>query len=302
MENIQQLKLDLFRKSAGDMYLGDSMSITDNFDSDSQISEKHFDGVGRLAFPLKLSFIAVVICLKGKVEATINRERVSLCGGDTLMAFGGSIIEEMSCETDTQTVAMAIDDNIGKQFFNRADKEMRLRIKSLTGFISFHVGEAEMELFRCQYLSTKQLYSFSTPSFRGDVVQAFVMELAALFFSRLVGNIEVSPSMDRETELYGLFMTNLQRYAFQHRTVDFYAGKLCVSAKYLSRVIRQASGRSPSQLIQERVVLEAKSMLATSTMTVRQIADALNFSSDNQFCQYFKKQSGLTPMEYRNAQ
>lgn len=300
--NIQQLRLGLFKKSDDDMYIGDLMAITDNFCDEDQLSDKHFDGVGRLNFPLKLSFIAVVICLKGEIATTINRERVSLRRGDVLMAFSGSIIEGMACEAGTKTVAMAVGDNIGQQFFNKADKEMRSRIKSWTGFVSFHVGDAELELFRSQYLNTKQLYSLSVPAFQEDVVQAFVMENAALFFSRLVNNIETCPSIGRETELYALFISNLQRYACQHRTVDFYADRLCVSAKYLSRVIRQSSGCSPSQLIQERVVLEAKSMLATSTMTVRQIADALNFSSDNQFCQYFKKQSGFTPMEYRNAQ
>lgn len=298
---IWQLRLGLFKKSDGDMYMGDSMAITDNFDDDGQLSDKHFDGVGRLAFPLKLSFIAVVICMKGEISATINRERVSLRRGDVLMAFNGSIIEGMVCEAGTKTVAMAVGDNIGQQFFNKADKEMRSRIKSWTGFVSFHVGDAELELFRSQYINTKQLYSLSVPAFREDVVQAFVMENAALFFSRLVNNIETRPSMNRETELYSLFISNLQRYACQHRTVDFYADKLCVSAKYLSRVIHQSSGRSPSQLIQERVALEAKSMLATSTMTVRQIADALNFSSDNQFCQYFKKQTGITPTDYRRT-
>lgn len=300
--NIQQLQLGFFKRSDNDMYLGDSMAITDNFDSESQISDKHFDGVGQLVFPLKLSFIAVVICLNGKIEATINREKVLLEQGKVLMAFSGSIIEEMFCVSGTQTVGMAIGDNIGRQFFYKADNEMRLRIKNWTGFISFHVGESELELFHRQYLNTKRLYSLSVPLFRDYVIQAFVMENAALFFSRLVSNIEARSSMNREAELYSLFISNIHRYACQYRTVDFYAGKLCVSAKYLSRVIRQSSGRSPSKLIQERVVLEAKSMLATSAMTIRQIADALNFSSDNQFCQYFKKQAGLTPMEYRRAQ
>lgn len=300
--NIQQLRLGLFKKSDDDMYIGDLMAITDNFCDEDQLSDKHFDGVGRLNFPLKLSFIAVVICLKGEIATTINRERVSLRRGDVLMAFIGSIIEGMVYEAGTKTVAMAVGDNIGQQFFNKADKEMRSRIKSRTGFVSFHVGESELELFHRQYLNTKRLYSLSVPLFRDYVIQAFVMENAALFFSRLVSNIEARSSMNREAELYSLFISNIHRYACQYRTVDFYAGKLCVSAKYLSRVIRQSSGRSPSKLIQERVVLEAKSMLATSAMTIRQIADALNFSSDNQFCQYFKKQAGLTPMEYRRAQ
>lgn len=300
-ENIQQLRLNLFKKSDGDMYMGDTMAITDNFCDEDQLSDKHFDGVGRLTFPLKLSFIAVVICLKGEITATLNRKWVLLRAGDVLMAFSGSIIEGMFCETGSQTVAMAVNENVGQHFFNKADKEMRSRFRGWMGCIFFHVGDTELELFRCQYLNTKKLYSLSLPAFQEDVVQAFVMENTALFFSRLVNNIEARPSVNRETELYTLFISNLQRYACQHRSVSFYADKLCVSAKYLSRVIRQSSGRTPSQLIQERVVLEAKSMLATSAMTVRQIADALNFSSDNQFCQYFKKQSGLTPMEYRKT-
>lgn len=300
--NIRQLQLNHFNKSDDDMYIGNSMAITDNFDCKNQIPDKQFAGYGRLVFPQKLSFIATIICVEGNVESIVNREKVWLRRGDTLIAFSGSIIEGLICRDDTQTVAIAIEDNLGQSFFNRADKVMRSRLTSQTGFVSFHIGEDDLGFFCRQYINAKHLYSISIPPFRDDVVQAFMMGNVALFFSRLVGNIVVSTSVGREAELYSMFMKNLQKYACQHRTVDFYADRLCVSAKYLSRVIRKSSGRSPSQLIQERVTLEAKSLLATSTLTVRQIADEMNFSSDNHFCQYFKKQTGLTPMEYRNAE
>lgn len=84
------------------------------------------------------------------------------------------------------------------------------------------------------------------------------------------------------------------------RLTEFYAGQLGVSAKHLSRMLKQLTGYTASEWIKNYVVLEAKVMLKSSTMSMREIADRLNFPSQSFFAKFFKNATGLTPKQYRN--
>ena len=85
------------------------------------------------------------------------------------------------------------------------------------------------------------------------------------------------------------------------RSVKFYSDRLCISPKYFSKLVRQASGKLPMEHIQQRVIIEAKSLLRSTNITIREIADALNFPTDSFFCRYFKHETGLSPSDYRQS-
>lgn len=74
-----------------------------------------------------------------------------------------------------------------------------------------------------------------------------------------------------------------------------------LSPKYFSKLVRQASGKLPMEHIQQRVIIEAKSLLRSTNITIREIADALNFPTDSFFCRYFKHETGLSPSDYRQS-
>lgn len=84
------------------------------------------------------------------------------------------------------------------------------------------------------------------------------------------------------------------------RLTEFYADKLGVSSKHLSRMLKQITGYTASEWIKNYVVLEAKVMLKSSTMSMREIADRLNFPSQSFFAKFFKNATGLTPKQFRN--
>jgi AraC-like DNA-binding protein len=67
----------------------------------------------------------------------------------------------------------------------------------------------------------------------------------------------------------------------------------------MSSVIRSSSGKSAGEWIDERTVLEVKTLLKTTGMTIQQIADELNFPTQSSFGRYFKRIVGTSPKEYR---
>jgi AraC-like DNA-binding protein len=97
------------------------------------------------------------------------------------------------------------------------------------------------------------------------------------------------------------FVRLVRKFFRQERTVKFYADKLCISPKYLSLVIKESTGRSAAEIIDEYVVLEAKNMLRFSSKNVQQVAYDLNFPNQSSFGKYFKHQTGMSPSEFQNS-
>mgnify|MGYP002942986293 CR=1 FL=1 len=85
----------------------------------------------------------------------------------------------------------------------------------------------------------------------------------------------------------------------QQRSVGFYAGQLNLTPKYLTTLIKRISGLSVSEWIDNYVILEAKTLLKYSNMSVQEIAYYLNFPNQSFFGKYFKNHTGMTPTAYR---
>ena len=85
----------------------------------------------------------------------------------------------------------------------------------------------------------------------------------------------------------------------KERQLQFYADALCITPRYLSRVVKECTGSSAADWIERCVVLEARALLKSTNMTIQQISDVLNFPSQTFFGKYFKRRVGLSPKEYR---
>lgn len=96
------------------------------------------------------------------------------------------------------------------------------------------------------------------------------------------------------------FFDLLLQYYQTERASSFYADRLCVTAKYLSTVIKQTTGYPLLSWVYDVVVLAAKRYLKTTSLTIQQVSEALNFSTPSSFVRFFRQRTGYTPLEYRN--
>ena len=83
------------------------------------------------------------------------------------------------------------------------------------------------------------------------------------------------------------------------RDVSFYAKKLCISERYLSKLCKAETGKTPKILINQSLIGEIKNTLLTSEMTHQQISDRFGFPDQSAFGQFFKRQEGISPSEFR---
>ena len=105
----------------------------------------------------------------------------------------------------------------------------------------------------------------------------------------------------RVEEIYLDFLRLLSQHYADHHDIAFYADHLCITTTYLSRIVRQVSGRTVVEYIDQMLLMEATWLLKTTPLTVAQIADRLHFSETASFARFFKRHKGCTPKGFRNG-
>lgn len=82
--------------------------------------------------------------------------------------------------------------------------------------------------------------------------------------------------------------------------IHYYAGKLCITPNHLNELVREATGNNAKQVIQNKLLGEAKRMLLYTSATIAKISSDLGYENSSYFIRTFKKQTGYTPMVFRN--
>ena len=107
--------------------------------------------------------------------------------------------------------------------------------------------------------------------------------------------------VSRQGRMSDQFLQLVQEHFREQRFLEFYANVLEVTPKHLSRTVKAQTGFTAVEWIERFVILEAKVLLRSSNLNIQQISAELNFPSQSFFGKYFKKITGMSPKEFRNA-
>jgi AraC-like DNA-binding protein len=130
-------------------------------------------------------------------------------------------------------------------------------------------------------------------------IKMFFLDLGNLYLAK--GEHFSIPTLSRKEELFMDFQTLLRKHCKKQHDVKFYANKLCITTQYLSSILKEQTGKSASQWIQEALMFEAKGMLKTPRINVQQVANELNFPDQSTFGKFFKKHTGISPLTFRKS-
>lgn len=133
--------------------------------------------------------------------------------------------------------------------------------------------------------------------------QALVFEVASFLFRSLYKCYEPYKDeiLSNQGRMSNRFMALVQENYKKERFLEFYASRLEITPKHLSRTIKSQTGFTAVEWIERFVILEAKVLLKSTNLNIQQIADELNFPSQSFFGKYFKKYTGMSPKEFRNS-
>lgn len=106
----------------------------------------------------------------------------------------------------------------------------------------------------------------------------------------------------RKLETYMQLIQLIDQYYIKERGVKFYADQLCLSPKYLTMLVKSVSGSSVQQLVFKAITKKAISLIRNTDKSIKEIADSLNFPNASAFGTFFKKQVGMSPVNYRQKE
>ena len=104
----------------------------------------------------------------------------------------------------------------------------------------------------------------------------------------------------RKDKIFKRFIDLVNQHGNDERRIEFYADQLCITPNHLGAVIKSASGLTVMQWLNRHTIQQAKVMLRYSDLPICEISEKLNFVNPSFFSKYFKKETSMTPNEYRN--
>ncbi len=96
------------------------------------------------------------------------------------------------------------------------------------------------------------------------------------------------------------FLSNLNTFCYQEKNVSYYAKLQHIAPNYLNEVVKRETNKSAKKWINEKILLESKNLLQYSTLNISEISATLSFAEPSHFIRFFKKETQLTPKQYKN--
>lgn len=131
----------------------------------------------------------------------------------------------------------------------------------------------------------------------GSLVNFLLLQITEIFHSQ---NVHPAGRVKHSDALFRLFRKLLAENYRKEHELQFYADFLHISQTYLSRVIRQISGKTVNNYIAEALYTDARRLLVFTDLTVKEIAEQLGFSDQSSFGKFFKKKSETSPANFRD--
>lgn len=255
----------------------------------------HAETIGK---PHKFDFFMIILHKAGGAKIKVDMEEYEVLNPRNIIKIvPGQIlsIENLTPDFDADIVLMSIP--FVEELLVYINGTIPFTLDKKMNVLS-HCSEHELnssELFM-RSLRHVLINSVDNPHLE-KIVQHVMM---AIFYSS-VDSTDTGSEKPRANAdiLTKEFLTLVKANFREERQLKFYADKMCITPRYLSRVVKECTQFSAADWIERFVVLEARALLKSTNMTVQQISDELNFPSQTFFGKYFKRRVGLSPKEYR---
>ena len=258
-----------------------------------------------LKYPFRIDCYMAAYCVEGCADCTINLTEYHLTSGSVLIFTPGNIVRITEPEQTVQDLRLTLICASTSFLTGVGINPSRFLVEAMDVLRDpcIHLSADETAMLH-QYVNlaidiTKTNSQFAHESIAGLVSSVFYQFAGFLADSKRRQDMEKPVRTTRQRQMMEQFIKlAINDHAREH-LVGYYADKMCVTPKYLSKIVKETSGRSVPEWLNELLILDAKNMLRHSDMTIKEISALLNFPSQSFFFRFFKNHTGLTPTQYR---
>lgn len=250
--------------------------------------------------PFKVQGCAIALCEKGSATVVIDGTPHELMPGYEMIIFTDMTIYIPEHTEDFKTTL----------FYCSQDMLTMAHWKFESFFFRHLVAFPVHKHSKETSTATKACFDMIRTTYEEDnrykwiIVTNLLRNLLLNAYDKIQRNVdkqEKQLSHNRKEELYDRFIEKVAKHCIHHHDVEYYAGRLNISPRYLGTITREIDGQSPKDIIDTYIVQEIKILLSFSDMTLQQIADQLRFPDQSYLGRYFKRLAGKSLLEYRKS-
>lgn len=246
---------------------------------------------------------AIIICRSGKANIQVNFDDWQLFEGAVITIFPNDVIRLMPDETEEPFLVEML------QYDAAMLREASLQLE--------HTVYEQLRQDRCRQDSPvvtdiinnmfRLLHVYFDQVSCTCISQLVLLQLKAFFIGfheylqRNPRTTKSNGESPRMREMFNRFMMLVERDYKLSRDVAYYASQMNITPKYLTLIVRQMTHETPKHIIDHYTILQLKLQLTASRQSVKEIAWEYHFNDESFFCRYFKRHTGLTPMEIRTV-
>ncbi len=240
-------------------------------------------------------------CIKGIASFNLNFHDYDIREGDFVFLFNDMVVELNHRSVDftirhvslTESRTLEVYVSITSQSFWDA-----LYISPVQVFKGVFFEQIENWIKECLFV-----YNHCSRETSENII---VRQVNSLFIvmEDLIGRSVHDASMQyygTQWEIAGSFLIALSRNYRLHHKVAFYADSLNITPDYLSVIIRECTGKTPKEVIENKLILAMKALLESTNLPIKTIAERLNYEDTSHLCKVFRRNTGMSPMEYRKT-
>lgn len=265
-----------------------------SIDSDLILLEKPIIK-SKFQYPFKTDMTTAQICLSGHTEGYINLKPYISSAPSLTIILPDQILQHKYMSDDFSGLFIVMS----KKFIGSLNIQSSIPLfRSINDNPTIPLSENGLNSTIAYYNMLKESIQKTDNPYRLETVKYLTL---AFFYGASYAFHKISEYKDKSKNemIVDKFLELVKENYRQERHVVFYAGKLCLTPKYLASLIKANTGQSANDWIDQYVVLEAKALLKSTNMTVQQVSDELNFPSQSFFGKYFKRLTTISPGEYK---
>ena len=251
-----------------------------------------------LRFPYKVNKVIQVVIAAGELSCIVDFYSYTLKAPSMAIFFPGQVIESLEASDGFKGFGMATTEAFTDSLNLPVSFQERLSYKSNHFYA---LNQEGLNAFTNCYGMVESIMNQDGHPYKEEIIR----HLFSAYYYGLgyyVHNVDQQKSvMTGQQEVCEKFISLASEHFKKHRDISFYADKLCMTNKYLSALLKQETGMTVLEWIERFVVLYAKGCLSSTTMTIQEISDELDFPSQSVFGKYFKRVEGLSPKAYRQS-
>ena len=277
---------------------GDDSTVIDYFENKITLLENpSYKSV--INHPVKLDEVVTIICTKGYMDATLNLKKFKTKAPCLSIVLADQILQCDYFSDDFSGLTIIMSKSFLENSFTDINVTMPLfRLVHDNPWVQLNQEELKsmVEYF---FLLQRVVRRKENPNMQETLKHLML----AFFYATGYRFYKVRDEFQKSKQdiLVEKFLAFVKENYRTQRLIEFYSGKLFLTPKHLSRVIRERSGKSAGEWIEDHVMLEAMALLKSTDKTIQQISDELDFPSQSFFGKYFKRRAGISPKQYRKS-